>query len=57
MDINYLLAREQVSLMLADSAASPEARIAHTGLARGYHDLLLDKGFPARDPISTPAAG
>lgn len=46
MDVNYLLAREQVSLMRASSAASPEARIAHQGLARGYKTRLAEKGLP-----------
>lgn len=36
MDLNYLLSRHQISLMRADSAACPEAAIAHRGLAQGY---------------------
>lgn len=36
MDLNYLLARHQISLMRADSAACGEARHSHQGLARGY---------------------
>lgn len=36
MDLNYLLHRHQVSLMLGDVAASREARRAHHGLAAGY---------------------
>ncbi|MBC9033298.1 hypothetical protein IAG41_12940 [Sphingomonas sp. JC676] len=39
MDINYLLEREQISLMRASAARSVEARIAHEGLARGYARL------------------
>jgi hypothetical protein len=46
MDINYLLAREQVSLMRAASTRSPEARHAHQGLAHGYRALLAARGFP-----------
>ncbi len=48
MDTNYLLAREQVSRMRALSAASPQARAAHAGLARGYGALLAKAGFPYR---------
>ena len=40
MDLNYLLSRHQVSLMRADSAASPEARFAHRGLARAYAECI-----------------
>jgi len=36
MDLNYLLARHQISLMRAAEAPSCEARHAHRGLARGY---------------------
>lgn len=36
MDLNYLLHRYQLSLMLGDVAASREARRAHHGLAAGY---------------------
>lgn len=50
MDTNYLLAREQVSLMRAKEAKSVEARHAHAGLARGYHAILAARGFPHRHP-------
>jgi hypothetical protein len=46
MDLNYLPARERISLMRASTAAKPEARAAHAGLARGYRRLLADQGFP-----------
>jgi hypothetical protein len=36
VDLNYLLYRQQVSLMRSRVAASVEARHAHAGLARGY---------------------
>lgn len=36
MDLNYLLARHQKSLLSAASATSREARCAHLGLAEGY---------------------
>ena len=45
MDINYLLMREQVSLMRARVAASIEARMAHEGLARGYAARLRQSGY------------
>jgi hypothetical protein len=48
MDINYLLAREQVSLHNALIAKSAPARIAHEGLAAGYGDLLSASTFPHR---------
>lgn len=46
MDTNYVLAREQVSLMRADVALTPEARRAHQGLARGYRAILAERRFP-----------
>ena len=46
MDINYLLMREQISLMRAKAARSIEARIAHDGLARGYGARLRAIAFP-----------
>ncbi len=36
MDLNYLLHRHQLSLMLANGAPSCEARASHRGLATGY---------------------
>lgn len=53
MDLNHLLHRHQISLMRASAAASPEARHAHRGLAKGYaariRTLSLDLG--ARHPV------
>lgn len=40
MDLNYLLHRQQISLMRASAGASSEARVAHHGLARGYGELI-----------------
>jgi hypothetical protein len=40
MDINYLLCREQISLMRAEAAKSVEARRSHEGLARAYRARL-----------------
>lgn len=48
MDTNYLLKREQLSLMMADRSASVEARHAHTELAHGYGRMLLERRFPHR---------
>lgn len=42
MDLNYLLYREQVSLMRANGAACTEARHAHRALARAYR-LLVER--------------
>ena len=36
LDLNYLLHRHQVSLMRGHAATSPEARLAHGGMASGY---------------------
>ena len=57
MDTNYLLRREQISLMMAGKAASAEARLAHAGLARGYGALLAASRFPHRQFKMRPIAG
>lgn len=48
MDINYLLKREQVSLIMASRAVGREAKSAHAGLAHGYGVLLSASAFPHR---------
>ena len=48
MDTNYLLKREQVSLMMAERAVGAEARFAHAGLAREYGRMLVARSFPHR---------
>ena len=48
IDINYLLAREQVSLMLARFAPNAATRRTHEGLARGFGDRLADHILPHR---------
>lgn len=48
MDINYLLAREQISLAKARSATGMEARRAHAGLAVGYGLRLAATAYPHR---------
>lgn len=40
MDLNYLYSRHQISLMSADVAITPEAKLAHLGLAAGYADRI-----------------
>ncbi len=57
MDTNYLLRREQVSLMMASKAASAEARLAHAGLARAYGALLAASRFPHRQFKMRPVLG
>jgi hypothetical protein len=49
VDINYLLKREQISLMRAERAHCVEARIAHQGLARGYGAILRQTAYPHAD--------
>lgn len=40
MDVNYLLHRQQVSLIRAERANSPEGRAAYLGLARAYRERV-----------------
>ena len=54
MDINYLLQREQVERMLADRAASHNARAVHAELAQGYR-ALIDRH--RRDVIAAAVSG
>lgn len=42
MALNYLLHRHQVSLMRAESAASPEGRIVHRKLAKLYAERIRE---------------
>ncbi|WP_157218837.1 hypothetical protein [Flavisphingomonas formosensis] len=53
MDINYLLARQQISLMNAAVAQNMCARRAHTDLAAAYGAALSSLGFP----VTRNAAG
>lgn len=48
MGLNDLLYRHQVSLMMADAAASREARHSHLALARAYARRIADWGAPRR---------
>ncbi|WP_081643259.1 hypothetical protein [Sphingobium bisphenolivorans] len=40
MDVNYLLHRQQVSLIRAQHSRSLKGREAYEGLARGYSDQI-----------------
>lgn len=40
MDVNYLLHRQQVSLIRAQLSPSSKGRAAYEGLARGYSDQI-----------------
>lgn len=55
MDTNYLLQREQISLMMARKATCTSSRLAHAGLARAYGALLAAGTFPHRDFNLAPA--
>lgn len=57
MDLNYILAREQVELALARAATAPGARAAHQVLADRYREQVEDyrasRGAPY--PFTAPA--
>jgi len=57
MDINYLLAREQVELALAGAATAAGARAAHQGMADRYRGMvdLYRHGNGAPGLLSAPA--
>ncbi|MDX3900345.1 MAG: hypothetical protein QHC40_07540 [Sphingobium sp.] len=40
LDVNYLLHRQQISLLRAQSARSSEGRVAYEEMARGYSDRI-----------------
>ncbi|MCW3848740.1 hypothetical protein OF829_16000 [Sphingomonas sp. LB-2] len=40
MDLNYLMHRQQVSLMRADAATCTSSRYSHRVLAEGYGDRI-----------------
>lgn len=40
LDVNYLLHRQQIALIRAQTSRSPEGRAAYEGLARGYADRV-----------------
>lgn len=40
LDVNYLLHRQQIALIRAQTSPSPEGRAAYEGLARGYIDRI-----------------
>jgi hypothetical protein len=47
VDLNYLLERRQVSLIMAERATSEEARRAHRALADGYTARIAAAEYPA----------
>jgi hypothetical protein len=55
LDTNYLLQREQISLMMARQATCSSSRLAHAGLARAYGALLAAGTFPHRNFNLAPA--
>ena len=59
MDLNYLLARHQTSLMRATSAACVLSREAHVGLAAGYGARVnashVESGATARLVLHEPS--
>ncbi len=52
MDLNYLLARHQLSIVASRNAAHPAARVAHQAFVRAYaqriNALHVDFGAAAR---------
>ncbi|QNN65165.1 hypothetical protein H9L12_00435 [Sphingomonas rhizophila] len=44
MDLNYLYSRHQISLVNADAAVDPGARIAHQQLSRAYGEMIRNLG-------------
>lgn len=52
MDLNYLYQRHQVSLFMADNAASAQARQIHRELADRYASRIAE----AKMPVLTVAA-
>jgi hypothetical protein len=45
MDLNYLLHRHQLSLFMAENAASEQARLAHRQLAEAYAAQIASLRF------------
>lgn len=56
MDLDELLHRHQMSIMCAEAAACPEARVAHHGMAELYEDRIRAMRRTARGDAS-PAIG
>jgi hypothetical protein len=48
LDLNYLYHRHQVSLFMAENAASDEARSIHRELAHRYAGQIADAKRPIR---------
>lgn len=48
MDLDYLLHRHRVSLIMAERAVCARARAAHLGLAKGYAAAIATARFERR---------
>jgi hypothetical protein len=53
-DVNYLLHRQQISLLRAQAARSAEGRAAYEELARGYSDRVAAYARENRRTAFTP---
>jgi hypothetical protein len=53
-DVNYLLHRQQMSLLRAQGARSVESRTAYEELARGYSDRVAAYARENRRTAATP---
>ena len=49
LDLAYIIERERISVLRAQSAACPSSRASHAGLARGYAALLDAEPYPFRN--------
>jgi hypothetical protein len=54
-DVNYLLHRQQISLLQAAFASCPESRAAHEDMARAYLDQVRDYARANRQAITIRA--
>ena len=52
MDLNYLYHRHQISLFMAENAASEQARAAHRGLAKAYAAQIASLRFERRPEMA-----
>jgi hypothetical protein len=56
LDLNYLYRRHQVSLFMAQHAASERARRAHGGLAAAYADRIAAAKNPPQSSLQAPSS-
>jgi hypothetical protein len=57
LDLNYLYHRHQISLFMAQHAASERARLAHGGLAEAYAGRIAAARTPPQPSLRAPAFG